>query len=144
MIARALAIGALTACVACSVDADSNAAQRCGSQAECGAGQLCYAGFCLDDGTTEQQEDPSSLLDAGPSTEGWNDGDGSYDEDEEEPVGLQCTLDVCCLAGLCCESDQLICDGVCVNPEKDSHHCGGCGNVCEHGPCKDGMCREDS
>jgi hypothetical protein len=48
-----------------------------------------------------------------------------------------------CLGGQCCEDGQLLCDEKCVSPLKDKHHCGSCGHECEHGPCKDGQCRED-
>lgn len=164
MIARALLIGSMSACLACSVDAGGNAAQRCAAQAECGAGRQCYAGFCLDDGT-EQQGDPASdgredaemapapepeTVDAATPVASDDaadeDADDAAEDDEQgESGGLVCTLEVCCQAGLCCKSSQLICDFKCVNPDKDKHHCGGCGNACEHGAkCKDGVCEEDS
>jgi hypothetical protein len=43
----------------------------------------------------------------------------------------------------CCAVDRLVCNGHCVNPLKDRHHCGGCAIVCSKGPCKAGICTKD-
>ena len=40
-----------------------------------------------------------------------------------------------------CRTDEIRCDGSCVNPETDTQHCGNCGNQCESGElCKAGSC----
>ncbi len=47
------------------------------------------------------------------------------------------------LVGAECVSGATSCDGVCVDPTKDSDNCGACGNVCSAGAsCVEGVCSE--
>jgi hypothetical protein len=40
-----------------------------------------------------------------------------------------------------CSSGQTLCDGSCIDTQRDSQHCGACGNVCNEGePCLEGKC----
>lgn len=39
-----------------------------------------------------------------------------------------------------CAAPRLECDGLCVDPERDPDHCGGCASACDSGVCEQGRC----
>lgn len=108
----------------------------------------CYRSFGLGDVATTDATVPDAVsldarVDAGlpeapcvPIVETCNglddDCDGRVDEDS-------CGRGERCDAGMCvCAA---VCEGECVDPERDARHCGGCGRACEEGAgCAGGEC----
>ena len=110
----------------------------------CGSGETCCQGGCVginscpSDAPLDLTTCACSCADGRPPC-----GQTCCGEDEGCSNGLCAPIET---AGDCeedddCEDGYVCCDGTCVDPQYDRHHCGACGFVCPAGKeCCDGYC----
>jgi hypothetical protein len=146
----------------CGTQDDCPAGQLCHASFCIADGTPDQAAESIGDGEdnppVDAESDAGAAGPAQPGDDQGGDGEDGNDPGDDEAQGEpSCKGGLCCVAGLTpceglclellsgvgCKSDELACDGKCVNPEKDKHHCGACGKDCGSAKCKDGMCEED-
>ena len=132
-----------TSCSRACVDLGSDA-RHCGAcGASCGDGQRCIAGACAcgDGQTACTTGNRTACVDLSTSATSCG------------ACGRACSTAETCIAGTCsCIGEAIVCGGACVDPSRDSQHCGataGCGEskkgaagaICKNGDsCVSGAC----
>lgn len=117
---RACEVDGSLACV--DVERETEHCGECG--VVCGAGERCIDGACC--ATACEVDGAPRCMD--------------LDTDERHCGACESPCDGECRGGLCCAEGSEWCDGTCVDVRVDAENCGGCGNRCVDGICRDGAC----